>query len=225
MKKKKHKQYIVIGMGRFGQSVAKTLYNLGKDVLAVDSDEDIIENISPFVTHAVKTNAMDEKSLAALGIGNFDVAVVTMGTDIQSSILITMLCKEMGVGYVVAKAQNELHGKVLERTGADRVVFPERDMGMRVAHNLAASNVLDYIEIMGDLRMVDIAASEIWIGQSLADLNFRQKYSVNVIAIKKKNSPVNPSPHGADVIEQGDALVVIGDKKSIAKLEAKNGML
>lgn len=217
----KNKQYIVIGMGRFGRSVSKALSDLGQDVLAVDSDEAPVSDIAPFVTHAVQTNAMDEKSLAALGIGNFDVAIVSMGTDIQSSILITMLCKQMGVKYVLAKAQNELHGKVLEKTGADKVVFPERDMGLRVAHNLAASSVLDYIEILGDLRMVNISAAKSWIGKDLAALGFRQKYGVNVIAIKRQNAPMNASPHGADVIECGDTLVVVGDQSSIVKLELK----
>lgn len=217
----KSKQYIVIGMGRFGQSVARNLHSLGQDVLAVDSDETLIDAIAPHVTHAVKTNAMDENSLAALGIGNFDVAVVTMGTDIQSSILVTMLCKEMGVKYVLAKAQNDLHRKVLERTGADKVVFPERDMGQRVAHNLVSSNVLDYIEIAGDLRMVDIAAVDGWVGKDLAGLNFRQKYGVNVIAIKKKDGALNASPHGGDVIEQDDILIVVGSKECISKFEAK----
>lgn len=221
----KSKQYIVIGMGRFGQSVAKSLSSLDQDVLAVDSDEKLIDSIAPFVTHAVKTNAMDENSLAALGIGNFDVAIVTMGTDIQSSILVTMLCKEMGVKYVVAKAQNDLHRRVLERTGADKVVFPERDMGLRVAHNLVASNVLDYVEIAGDLSMLYIAPVEDWIGRDLAGLNFRQKYGVNVIAIKKKDAPLNASPSGGDVIERGDVLFVAGNKESISKFESKCGLL
>ncbi|MFA5675635.1 MAG: TrkA family potassium uptake protein [Christensenellales bacterium] len=221
----KYKQYIVIGMGRFGQSVAKSLHNLGQDVLAVDSDEALIDSIAPYVTHAVKTNAMDENSLTALGIGNFDVAVVTMGTDIQSSILITMLCKEMGVKYVLAKAQNDLHRKVLERIGADKVVFPERDMGQRVAHNLVASNVFDYVEITDDLSMLDIAATNDWIGKDLAGLNFRQKYGVNVIAIKKKGAPLNASPYGGDVIERGDVLFVVGGKDSISKFESKCGLL
>ncbi len=221
----KHKQYVVIGMGLFGQSVATTLYSLGKDVLAVDSDEQLVENIAPYVTHAVKTNAIDEKSLAALGIGNFDVAVVTVGTDIQSSILITMLCKEMGVKYVVSKAQNDLHGKVLERTGADRVVYPERDMGMRVANNLAASNVIDYVEIMGDLRMVDIAALDEWAGKDLASLNFRHKYGLNIIAIRRKSGYIHTAPHGEDSIERGDVLIVVGENKNIKKFENKSGML
>ncbi len=213
------KQFMVIGMGRFGQSVAKALTSLGQEVLAVDSDETLVGEIAPYVTHAVQADATDEKALAALGIRNFDVAVVTIGDDIQASILITMLCKEMGVGFVLAKAQNELHGKVLYKTGADRVVFPERDMGMRVAHNLADSNILDYIEIAGDLRIVDVSALPSWEGRTLMELDFRKKYGVNVIAIKKKNKEMNTVPHGVDVIEKDDTLIVVGNKESIARLE------
>ncbi len=214
------KQFIVIGMGRFGQSVAKGLASLGQEVLAVDSDEALVNEIVPYVTHAVQADATDEKALAALGIRNFDVAVVTIGDNIQASILITMLCKELGVSFVLAKAVSELHGKVLYKTGADRVVFPERDMGMRVAHNLADSNILDYIEIAGDLRIVDVAVLPTWENKSLMELDFRKKYGVNVIAIKKKNKEMNTVPHGVDVIDKDDMLIVVGNKESIARLEA-----
>jgi trk system potassium uptake protein TrkA len=214
------KQFAVIGMGRFGQSVARGLASLGQEVLAVDSDEALVNEIAPYVTHAVQADATDEKALAALGIRNFDVAVVTIGDNIQASILVTMLCKELGVGFVLAKAVGELHGKVLYKTGADRVVFPERDMGLRVAHNLADSNILDYIEIAGDLRIVDISALPSWENKSLEDLDFRRKYGVNVIAIKKKNKEMNTVPHGVDIIEKDDMLIVVGNKDSIVRLEA-----
>lgn len=213
------KQFIVIGMGRFGQSVAKALASLGQEVLAVDSDEALVGEIAPYVTHAVQADAADEKALAALGIRNFDVAVVTIGDNIQASILVTMLCKEMGVGFVLAKAVSELHGKVLYKTGADRVVYPERDMGMRVAHNLADSNILDYIEIAGDLRIVDVAALPAWENKSLLELDFRKRYGLNVIAIKKKNKEMNTAPHGEDVIEKDDMLIVVGNKESIVRME------
>ena len=167
------KQFVVIGMGRFGQSVARGLASLGREVLAVDNDEALVAEIAPHVTHAVQADATDEKTMIALGIRNFDVAVVAIGIDIQASILVTMLCKELGVGFVLAKAVSELHGKVLYKTGADRVVFPERDMGLRVAHNLANSNILDYIEIAGDLRIVDISALPEWENKSLLELDLR----------------------------------------------------
>ena len=213
------KQYVVIGMGRFGSNIARCLSDMGEDVLAVDMDEDMIAEIAPHVTHAVQADATDENALKALGLRNFDVAVVTIGSSIQSSILITMLCKEIGVKYVLAKAQNDLHGKVLYKTGADKVVFPERDMGFRIAHNLAASNILDYIEIAGDLRIVEIAAMDAWAGKSLIALNFRKKYGTNIIAIKKPNGEMNTSPCADDVLEQGDSLIVVGNKDDFIKLE------
>jgi len=215
------KQFAVIGMGRFGQSVARGLASLGQEVLAVDNDEALVAEIAPYVTHAVQADATDEKALISLGIRNFDVAVVAIGIDIQASILVTMLCKELGVGFVLAKAISELHGKVLYKTGADRVVFPERDMGLRVAHNLANSNILDYIEIAGDLRIVDISALPEWENKSLLELNLRRKYGVNVIAIKR-NKEINSAPHGDDVIEKDDTLIIAGNKESITRLEAMN---
>lgn len=213
------KQFIVIGMGRFGQSVAKSLTNLGKEVLAVDNDAGLIDDVAPYVTHAVQADATDEKALAALGLKNFDVAVVTMGENMHASILITLLCKEMGVNFVLAKAQNEIHAKVLRKTGADKVVFPERDMGMRVAHSLADSTVHDYVEIAGDLRIMDISVINGWIGKDLIGLNFRQKYGVNIIAIKKDNQEINTSPRGTDILEKGNTLIVAGSKENISKLE------
>jgi trk system potassium uptake protein TrkA len=214
-----NKQYIVIGMGRFGYSVATCLSSLGKDVLAVDMDEGRISEIAPHVTHAVQADSTDEKALKALGIANFDVAIVSIGTNLQASILVTMLCKELGVKYVLAKAQSDLHAKVLYKTGADKVIFPERDMGLRVAHNLSASNVLDYMEIAGDLRIVEIKAVDAWMDKSLIELDFRVRYGVNIIAIKKITEDMNTAPIGTDVIESGDSLIVVGEKEAIEKLE------
>jgi trk system potassium uptake protein TrkA len=213
------KQFIVIGMGRFGQSVARCLTTMGKEVLVVDKSEELISDIAPYVTHAVQADAMDEKALNALGLRNFDVALVTIGDDIQASILVTLMCKEMGVGYVVAKAQTDLHAKVLLKIGADKVVFPERDMGMRVAHNLAAANVIDYIQMSGDLRALEVNAIDSWVGKSLIQLDFRKKYGVNVIAIKNEAGKINTSPHGEDVIDDADVLIVVGQTADIARIE------
>lgn len=213
------KQFVVIGMGRFGYSVATCLAGLGEDVLAVDVDEGRIAEIAPHVTHAVQADSTDEKALKALGIGNFDVAIVSIGTNLQASIMVTMLCKELGVKYVLAKAQSNLHAKVLYKTGADKVIFPERDMGFRVAHNLSASNVLDYMEIAGDLRIVEIMAIPAWTGKSLIELDFRVRYDVNIIAIKKSGEDMNTAPKGTDEIELSDSLIVVGEKNAIEKLE------
>ncbi|HHY41478.1 MAG TPA: TrkA family potassium uptake protein [Thermoanaerobacterales bacterium] len=213
------RQYLVVGLGRFGSSLAKTLYNLGYDVMGIDRDEEIIQNMADSITHAVQADATDENILKALGVKNFDVAIVSIGDDIQSSILITIMLKEMGIKYVVAKAQSQLHGKVLYKIGADRVVFPERDMGVRVAHNLIYSNILDYIELSPEYSIVEIAAVPAWFDKSLRQLDMRKKYGLNVMAIKRNNNDVIISPHADDVIFKDDILVVVGHKEDIEKLE------
>jgi len=213
------RQFLVVGLGRFGSSLARTLYNLGYDVLGIDRDEEIIQNIANDITHAVQADATDENTLKALGVRNFDVAIVSIGDDIQSSILITIMLKEMGIKYVVAKAQSQLHGKVLYKVGADRVVFPERDMGVRLAHNLISSNILDYIELSPDYSIVEIASVPEWYNKSLGQLDMRRKYGLNVMAIKRDNNNVIISPHAEVVILKDDILVVVGHKEDIEKLE------
>ncbi|WZL74502.1 TrkA family potassium uptake protein [Clostridiaceae bacterium 35-E11] len=214
------KQFVVIGCGRFGSSVARTLYGLGFDVLAIDRNEDVIQEIADTVTHAVQADATDENSIKSLGMRNFDVAVITIGSNIQSSIMATLIVKELGVKYVVAKAQNELHAKVLYKIGADRIVFPERDMGVRVAHNLVSSNILDYIELAPDYSIVEISALREWEGKNLTELNMRAKYGINVMAIKH-GTEINISPSASDVIRKDDVLVVIGHNEDLQKLEKK----
>lgn len=212
------KQYVVIGCGRFGSSVARTLYNMGHNVLAIDSSEEIIQYISEEVTHAIQADATDENVLKSLGIRNFDVAIITIGSNIQASIMTTLMAKELGVKYVVAKAHSEIHAKLLFKIGADRVVFPERDMGIRVAHNLVSGNILDYIELSPEYSIMEITAPSEWIGKTLLDLNVRSKYGINVMAIKH-DSQINISPTATDCIKDGDILVVIGRNKDLEKLE------
>ena len=212
------KQFLVIGLGRFGTSIAKTLYNLGNDVLGVDINEEIIQNLADSLTHVVQADATDENTLKALGVSNFDVSIVSIGNDIQASILVTLILKELGVKYVVAKALNHLHGKVLYKIGADRVVFPERDMGVRVAHNLVSSNILDYIELSPTFSIVEISSIAEWNNKSLKKLDMRAKYGLNVMAIKR-DGDVIVSPHGNEVIKPDDVLVVVGENKDIETLE------
>lgn len=212
------KQFAVIGCGRFGSSVAKSLYSLGYDVLAIDQDEEKIQEISDSVTHAVQADVIDESTLKALGIRNFDVVVVSIGSDIQASIMATLIAKELGVKTVIAKAQNELHGKVLYKIGADRVVFPERDMGVRVAHNLVSSSILDYIELAPDYSIVEIAAFQEWENKTLKELRLPIRYGINVMAIKR-DKEVNISPYADDIILKDDVLIVVGSNKDLNKLE------
>ncbi|SET49757.1 trk system potassium uptake protein TrkA [Natronincola peptidivorans] len=212
------KQFVVIGCGRFGSSVAENLYKLGHDVLAIDGHEETVQNISDKVTHAVQVDATDEHALRSLGLRNFDVAVITIGSHIQSSIMATLIVKELGVKYVVAKAQSELHAKVLYKIGADRVVFPERDMGMRVAHNLVATNILDYIELAPEYSIMEITTIDEWHEKTLLDLNIRSRYGINIMAIKHGNH-INVSPTANDVVHRGDVLVVIGHNNDLKRLQ------
>ncbi len=209
--------YVVIGCGRFGSSVAKTLSGLGHDVLAIDSNMEIVQDISDSVTQAVQIDSTDEAALRALGVRNYDVAIVSISSDFQASIMTTILVKELGVGYVVCKAKNELQAKVLYKIGADRVVFPERDMGVRVAHNLVSKNVLEFIELDPKYSIIEIIANKKWNDKSIADLNLRVQYGVNVVAIKR-GSDVNIAPSSKDIIKTGDLLVVIGEIKKLNKL-------
>ncbi|SHI00188.1 potassium channel family protein [Clostridium grantii] len=214
----KRKQFVVIGLGRFGSAIAKELYELGNDVLAIDADEDRIQEISNDVTHAVQADATDENSLRTLGISNFDVAVVTIGSNVQASVMAALLVKDLGVKYIITKAQNELHAKLLSKLGVDRIIFPERDMGIRVAHNLVSSNILDYIELSSDYSIAEIKTPTEWIGKTLKELNMRSNYGINVMAVKRDND-VNVSPSADDVIVEGDVIVAIGGAEEINKIE------
>lgn len=215
----KSKQFIVIGLGRFGQSVAKTLFQMGYDVLAVDEDEDAVQEIADSVTHAVQMDATDEYALRTLGIRNFDIAVVSIGTNIQSSIMVTLNLKEAGIKKVVAKATNDMHAKLLTKIGADRVVLPEMDMGVRVAHNLVSANILDVIELSPDYSIVEITAPNQWYDKEIKTIDARAKYGINIMAIKSQED-INVSPRASDSIREGDVLVVIGSIEDLSKIES-----
>lgn len=214
------KQYAVIGLGRFGGSVAKTLHDMGYEVMAIDKDPQRVQDFAQIVTHAVEADSTDEKALKALGIRNFDVVVVSIGEDIQSSIMTTLILQEMGVKKVVVKARNDLHGKVLYKIGAHKVVYPERDMGVRVVHNLISPNILDYIELADDYSILEISAGAFFSGKTLEELDIRAKFGCNVMAIKSGRR-INIAPLADDVIQNGDILVVIGHNNDLKKLEEK----
>lgn len=215
---KKDRQFAIIGLGRFGTSVARTLSKAGYEVLAVDANEERVQKFSDEVTHVVQADTTDEASLKALGIRNFDTVVVAIGEDIQANVLTTLLLKEIGVPKIVAKARNELHGKMLEKIGADKVIYPERDMGMRVAHSLVSANVLDYIELSPNLSLVEVAAPAALQGRSLAEANLRALYSVNVVAIKRGEQIIVPPLPGEKISDQ-DILIVVGTNDGVQKLE------
>ena len=216
------KQFVVIGLGRFGESLARTVYDLGHDVLVIDKDEEKIADIADHVTHAVQMDATDENALKNIGLSNFDVAAVTIGSDIQASVMITLLMREMGVKFVIAKGNSDLHAKVLNKIGADKVILPEKDMGKRVAHNLVSSNILDYIELSAEYSIMEIEALDSWIKKSLRDLELRKKYGINVVAIKDGRK-VNVSPGADEIIKEKDIIVALGSTNDLGKLEGAIG--
>ncbi|MFY9384396.1 MAG: TrkA family potassium uptake protein, partial [Dethiobacteria bacterium] len=208
----------VIGAGRFGSSVATTLYELGHNVMVVDIDPSLVQEISESVTHAVQADATSEAALSSLGIKDFDVIVVAIGHEIQSSIMTCILLIEMGARFVVARAQTELHGKVLSKIGVNRVVFPERDMGQKLAHSLSAFNIVDLIELSSNSNVVEVSAPEEMVGRSLKELNLRARFGINVIALRSIDGKTNISPGAEDRIKKGDLIVAVGDNKALKKM-------
>ncbi len=211
------KDFVVFGLGKFGRSVAQTLAENGCDVLAIDKSEEIIQDVADFVTHAVQADVTDIDALSALGIRNFEVAVVAISNDMQSSIMSTILAKEMGVEYVVAKAQNDIHKKVLEKVGADRVIFPEREIGVRIANNLTSDSFVDFIELSEDFSIVELEVKTHWKGKTLRELDMRNAYGLNVIGMRQgDNMTITPGPD--KLLEIGEILIVIGSNKNLKKL-------
>ncbi|MBS6942380.1 MAG: TrkA family potassium uptake protein [Clostridiales bacterium] len=212
------KQIAILGLGRFGRALARTLVEMGHDVMGVDANEAVVEKMAPVLTNCVQADVMDEQTLLSLGVTNFDIVVVGIGnSDMQASIFTTLMLKEMGVEHVVCKVSSNKHARILLKLGADRVVYPERDMGMRFAHSIAQSDVLEFIELSEEYSMMEINAPKYLIGKSLKESDVRSKYNINIVAIKRgKKIMVNPSPDA--VLEQGDVLLAIGETKALTKL-------
>lgn len=214
-----HQQFAVIGLGRFGRSIAQTLCSLGHQVLGVDLREEMVQLVADCLTHAVQADATDERVWQELGLRNFDVVVVAIGENIQASILATMEAKDAGVPRVVAKAQNELHGRVLERVGADQVVYPERDMASRLARSLVSEHFVDYIELSPDYGLVELKSPRAFAGKSLSAIDLRSRHQVTVLATKM-GEEIRISPGGQDTIRPGEILVLIGPRRELDRLEA-----
>lgn len=223
------KHFAVIGLGRFGFSVAKTLAKYGSEVIAIDNHEERVKKVSDFVTFAVQLDAMDEKALRSVGIQNVDTAIVSIGENIEASILVVMILKEMGINNIIAKAVTTLHGKVLENLGVKRIIYPERDMAIRVAHSLIRPKVLEQLELSEEYSIVELPAPANLIGKTISESQLRSKYRVNLIAIKRKVTTekgiikevwnVNPLP--TDSMQEADILVLIGLNEDLDKLGIK----
>ncbi|MDQ0339715.1 trk system potassium uptake protein TrkA [Caldalkalibacillus uzonensis] len=214
------RSFLVIGLGRFGESITKTLSSLGHEVMAIDKDEGKVNKVADLVTQAVQADGTDEGVLRELGVSNLDEAIVAIGDDIQASILTTLILKDMGFNRIVVKAKNDYHSKVLEKIGADMIVHPEKDMGVRVAHSILSGNIIDFIELSPDYSLFEVSASEKMNGRSLKELNLRAKYGCTVMAIKPKDEgKINISPNASDVVKTGDVLVLVGTNRDLNKLE------
>ena len=212
------KSYVVIGLGLFGSRVARQLCELGGEVLVVDIHDDLVQNISGDVTNAVVADARDQSVLKALGVGSCDCAVVAIGDNFGASVLVTMNLKELGVPYVVCKAHDDTHRKVLEKLGADKVITPEREVAERLAHSLYSPNALEFIELSDEYGIVEVPVPRSWAGKSILELNVRAKLGVNIIAIESAGS-VNVSPAAQYVLKKDDILVVLGDYDALAALQ------
>ncbi len=214
------KTFVVIGLGRFGTAVAIELSQLGHEVLAVDFQEENVQLVADQVTHAVTADARDPAVLRALGVRNYDCAVVALGSDVGSSALITLNLKELGMKRVICKARSHDHRKVLEKIGADRVVFPEHEMGTKLAQGLSSSNVLNFIEVSDDYGIVELSAPGSWLGKTIREVDVRNAFHVNIIAVRSADAPgsLNVAPGGSYMLKVGDNVVAVGRSGDINRL-------
>ena len=212
------KSYVVIGLGRFGQTLARQLCMLGAEVLAMDTCNDLVQQVAEDVTHAVVGDAQDKDVLRALGVRDFDCAIVAIGTNLAASVLTVMNLQELEVPYIICKAQDETHSRVLKKLGVDKVVIPEQENAARLARSLNSHNVLDYIELSEDYGILEIPAPKTWVGKTLKDLNIRAKLGVNIIAVES-GKKTNVSPSADYLIQEGDIMVVLGDNYSLEAVQ------
>jgi trk system potassium uptake protein TrkA len=211
------RQVAVLGLGRFGQAVASELTRLGHEVLAIDSGERVVQEMVGEVTHAVQADVTDEDALRELGLGDFDTAIVAVSSNLEVSILATVLIQRLGVKRIVAKAANALHGSILQRVGATRVVYPERETGVRVAHSFAASGVRDYLDVAPGYGIARVPLAAALVGRSLGEVDLRRAYAVSVVALHRGGEVIlNPQP--SEVLHVGDDLIVAGRDEDLERL-------
>lgn len=225
------RQFVVIGLGRFGISIARALSQKNFEVLAIDKDERRIKEMEGIVSQAIVMDATDEKGLRELGISDFDTAIVSIGENIEDNIMTTLILKELGLRQVIVKAHNELHSKILQRVGADRIIFPEREMGEKLAESLASPKIFDFIELSSEYGIIELIAPKKLCDKTLSQLKLREKYAISVIAIKRKVPYTKPDgtpdfkeeiivgPGGTDEVTPGDILVLLGRYKDLERIE------
>jgi trk system potassium uptake protein TrkA len=215
--------FAVIGLGRFGSAMAATLAELGQEVIGIDSSEDRVRDMADIVGQSIELDATDERALRSAGIQDVDVAVISIGENIEASLLVVMQVMGLGVKEVIAKAVTSLHGKILQRLGVSRVIYPEREMAIRIAHGLVVPNVLDYVELSRDFSIIELPAPAGFVGRTLKDINLRQRYGLQLIAIKRLapngEETTNVAPGGEDQILDGDKLSLLGDNERLSQID------
>lgn len=213
-----NKTYAVFGLGKYGFAVAKELIESGAEVLAVDINENLVNSVIDFIPVCKCADVTDPDVIKELGISNMDVVIVAMADNLEASVMAITLCKEAGVPEIIAKCASDMHRKIMLKVGADRVVFPENESGIRLAKNLLSSGFVDIIELSGDVSMVEIDVKSEWVGKSLIDLNLRKKYSLNIVAVKK-DGVVNIDVDPLKPLEKGSELIVIANTQKLSKLK------
>jgi len=213
-------QVLVVGLGRFGSAVARELHTLGHEVMAVDGNEATVNDVAPHVTHAVQLDASDENALRAAGAAEFGTAVVAMSSAVEASIFATMALKRLGVPHVIAKASGDLHGAILERIGADRVVYPEREAGIDVAHTFRIPQVLDYIDLAPRFGIAKVSVPADFLGKTLRELDLTGRFKITPIALRRGDH-VTVNPHREERLQEGDQLVLIGLDDQLALITAR----
>lgn len=212
------KNVIVLGLGRFGRALAKKLYEKGVEVMAVDSSYAKVQKIAGEVSYSAQADMTDEDALSELGIKNFDIAIIATGSNLEASIEATLLCKDAGIKTVIAKATSVTHARILDKIGADKIVFPELDSGQRLARVIAGSNLLEFIQFSDKFSMAEVRCHESWVGKSLMEIDFRNEYDLNVVAFERAGELII-SPDPTSPIEKNDLLILIGTKENVQKVE------
>jgi len=213
------KQFLVIGLGRFGASVAYTLTEAGHSVVGIDQSETCVQRMSDSIADVIKCDATDADILESMGVTDYEAVIVCIGEKyIQNSILVTLLLKEKGAKRIIAKAGTRTQGRVLSKVGADTIVYPEKDMGERVARSLVSSNIIDFLEVSPDVSIIEIPAPETIVGKNLIELNLRHKYGVTIISIKNSKNEIMSPPNVKYIFQKDDILTLIGENKLLKKL-------
>jgi trk system potassium uptake protein len=217
MRAKRRRQVAVLGLGRFGSTVARELARLGHEVLAVDASEKVAQDLANEVTHAAEADITDPEALSALGLGDFDTVIVGVSSDLEVSVLATALLRRLGVKQIVAKAANELHGSILEEVGASRVVYPERETGFRLAHSFAAPGVGDYLDVAPGYGVARTAVGGSWVGKSIGELDLQESCGVTAVLVSR-GGDVIVGPPASEILRPGDVLIVAGLDDDLERL-------